>query len=453
MSNKLYNLLFILSVLFFVSLKSIFAIAHEENNSFHLFSNDKSTEEYFKFLDDMIKKIQEQYVYEISNKDTIEKALKGFLSSLDPHSAYLNEKEYSEIKSTVASEFGGLGIEVTKENDFIKIISPYEGGPAFRAGIKPGDYILMVDDKFVKGLNQTEIVKKLRGSPGTTVRIKIYRESTGERLEFQIIREIIKTMPVKMNIVDDSVLYIKVPSFADHTADSIESIYKDLSKKHSITGVVLDLRGNPGGLLDQAVAVSDLFLSKGNIVTIKGRDPKSNQTYTANEVDIFENLPVVIIINSGTASASEIIAGALQDNKRALVIGMKSFGKGSIQSVMPIPAGILEGSAIKLTTALYYTPSGRSIQADGILPDVIVPAALVKNVEHGEDIGSEASLEGSIERADNENFLVSNKRGLKSSTYSQGEDFQLLRAIDILKTMSLYNNKVPDLNNHSQTLN
>ena len=423
------------------------------------FFNSKKDSDYNALFKDVIDKVKKDYVDEVTDQKLIESDLEGMLSSLDPHSTYLSEKEYTEMRNTTKGEFGGIGIEVTMERGFIKVVSPYEDGPAYKAGIKTGDYITMVDGQMVKGLSLGQSVEKLRGKPKTKVKISIYRESTGESLEIMLIRDLIKIVPVKSKIVGGEVFWLRLNSFSENAASLLKKEYYKLLEqanedKIEIKGVILDLRGNPGGLLEQSKEVTELFLEEGIIVSTKGRIPESNRVFRAKGYDITEGLPMVVLINAGSASASEIVAGALQDNKRALIAGVKSFGKGSVQSVMPL---MPSGSAIKLTTSRYYTPSGRSIQAQGIEPDVIVEEAVVTPVKANE-VGSESSLIGHLQSEEEKKKASAPQPEIKdngkvkpvkkpippalSGANKETQDFQLMRAIDLVKGMALYSERL-----------
>jgi carboxyl-terminal processing protease len=427
----------------------------QENVVDYLIGKPKQTN-YFEVFNEVVSRVKKDYVEEVTDKQLVEAALEGMLSSLDPHSTYLNEKDYNEMITSTKGEFGGLGIEVTMEHGFLKVISPYEDGPAFKAGIKTGDYITMVDGQAVKGLNINQIVEKLRGKPKTKVKITIYRESTGASLDIALLREIIKIVPVKSKIVGGDVAFLRVTSFSENTAQLLKKeFYKLLDEvketKKELRGVILDLRQNPGGLLDQSIAVTELFIEDGIIVSTKGRLHDTNLVYKAKGFDITEGLPMVVLINGGSASAAEIVAGALQDNKRAMVVGTKSFGKGSVQVISPLPS---TGGALKITVSRYYTPSGRSIQATGIEPDVVVEDALVTPIKAGE-ASSESALvrhlsaeKGTHNTKDSENKEPDNQvlkrpqniAGIKKEI----EDFQLLRAIDLVKGMALYYERLAD---------
>ncbi len=313
--------------------------------------------------------IRRSYVEKVSDEKLIDGALSGMLSSLDPHSTYLDREMYSQMQVDTRGEFGGLGIEIASAEGGIRVVSPIEDTPAFRAGIKAGDLILKIDDQLARDLTLMESVKLMRGKPGTSVKLTIFREGEHAPLVFNVVRDIIHVKSVKSDFLAPGYAYLRITQFQERTAKLLAGQIAELGKKAGgkLEGAVLDLRNNPGGLLTQAVAVSDLFLDSGGIVSTKSRTG-SSLSFKAKSGDMLNGVPLVVLINNGSASASEIVAGALQDNHRAVLLGQPSFGKGSVQSVIPLP----DGSALKLTTALYYTPSGRSIQATGIQPDILV---------------------------------------------------------------------------------
>jgi carboxyl-terminal processing protease len=408
--------------------------------------SDVNNEALFK---EVLEKVKQDYVEEVSQKKLIEYSIEGMLSSLDPHSTFLDEKEFKEMRMATKGEFGGLGLEVTMDKGFVKVVSPYEDSPAFKAGVKVGDFITMIDGQVVKGLSLSQAVEKLRGKPKTNVKVHIYREATNESLEMTLTRENIKIVPVKAKLMGNDVGVIKITSFNENTAALVRKEYFRLvdaaKEKHSgLRGLIMDLRWNPGGLLDQSREVAELFLEDGIIVSTKGRIPDANQVYRAGGIDISEGMPIVVIINGGSASASEIVAGALQDNKRALVVGTKSFGKGSVQTVMPLPGG----SAIKLTTSRYYTPSGKAIQANGIEPDVVVEEAMITPVKSKFNT-SESSLTRHLSKESDPNVQQQSvtqqqkeQLVLVGMDPKDSEDYQLLRAIDLVKGMALYSERL-----------
>lgn len=378
------------------------------------------------------------YVEEIEVKKLYEYAMKGLLSSLDPHSTYMNEKEFEEMKVSTKGEFGGLGIVVTKDSNFIKVVSPIDDTPAFRAGIKSGDYISKINDELTYDMTLEKAVEKMRGKPGTTVKIVILRKGENEPLEIELKREIIKIDAIKGRIENDNIIYLKITSFIETTNKDMVVMYNKLKSSlgdKKPQGIILDLRNNPGGLLDQAVKVSELFLEKDKIVvSIKGRDDKILETYKSDKNDVlFENIPVVVLVNEGSASASEIVAGALQDHKKAVIMGTKTFGKASVQSVFPLT----NGGAVKMTIARYYTPSGRSIQADGIVPDITVEEAIV-NFNNNEQRIREKDLNGHLEKGKEDIVSKSIKENKKE--YSKSiSDYQLSKAIDLIIGINYYN--------------
>ncbi len=410
----------------------------------------KSEVNYDQLFKEVMAKVKADYVEEVTDKELIESALEGMLSARDPHSTFLNEKDFQEMRIATKGEFGGLGIEVTMEKGFVKIISPYEDGPAFKVGIKAGDFITMVDGTVVKGLTLSQAVEKLRGKAKSKVKLTIFRESNGDSFDVTPTREIVKIVPVKAKLVAGDVALIKITGFSENTASLVKKEFLKLQeqakeKGAALRGLILDLRWNPGGLLEQSKEISELFLEDGIIVTTKGRVPEANQVYRAsNTPDISEGLPIAVLINGGTASASEIVAGALQDNKRALVVGTKSFGKGSVQTVIPLPGN----TAMKLTTSRYYTPSGKAIQANGIEPDVLVEEAVVTPVKMPGTTASESSLVGHLlqEPGAKDKANKQNTRKLQqiSATLDakEAEDYQLLRAIDVVKGMALYSERL-----------
>ena len=335
-----------------------------------LAQEDAETYRQLDLFGDILEEIRDEYVEEVSAEELIEAAIDGMINSLDPHSKFHNPKAYKEVQVQARGEFGGLGIEVTMENGLVKVIAPIDDTPAQRAGIEPGDLVTRLDDEPVLGLTLQEAVDKMRGPANSEITLTIRRSGVEDELIIPITRAIIKIRSVRARVVDDEVIYARISTFSERTADDLEGVLEDLwdEQDDPLLGAVLDLRNNPGGLLDQAIAVSDAFLDRGEIVSTRGRDPESALRFNARAGDIVDGLPLVVLINSGTASASEIVAGALQDHGRALILGTRSFGKGSVQTVIPLSGR----GALRLTTARYYTPSGRSIQEQGIDPDIVV---------------------------------------------------------------------------------
>lgn len=327
-------------------------------------------------------RIKRDYVEPVSDKKLLEDAVRGMLSGLDPHSAYLVPEEYQELKEGTTGQFGGLGIEVTMENGFIKVVSPIDDTPAQRAGIKAGDLIIRLDDQPVKGMSLVDAVKKMRGEPGSSILLTVVREGEETPLKFTLTRAVIKIKSVKSRVLEKNYGYVRISSFQSGTGESLLEAISSLKKENggSLKGLVLDLRNNPGGVLNAAVEVSDAFLKSGLIVYTEGRIENSEMRFNASPDDVIDGAAMVVLINAGSASASEIVAGALQDQKRAVIMGEKSFGKGSVQTILPTS----NGAAVKLTTARYYTPSGRSIQAEGIEPDIALAPIKLESLEKSE---------------------------------------------------------------------
>nr|ART40288.1 K567 [uncultured bacterium] len=323
--------------------------------------------------------IRQNYVEPVSDSDLLKSAIRGMLSGLDPHSAYLEKEEFQELKEGTSGEFGGLGIEVGMEDGFVKVVSPIDDTPAQKAGVHAGDLIIRLDDTAVKGLSLNEAVKLMRGAPGTDITLTIVREGEEKPLQLKLTRAVIKVNSVRSRQLDPGYGYLRISQFQMNTGRKLREEISELKEKNggTLKGLVLDLRNNPGGVLTAAVSVSDAFISDGLIVYTEGRGPESEQKFSATSGDILDGVPIVVLVNAGSASASEIVAGALQDNGRAIIMGEKTFGKGSVQTILPIR----EDAALKLTTARYFTPKGRSIQAEGIQPDVPLERVQLTAVE------------------------------------------------------------------------
>ena len=395
------------------------------------------------FLNQVLERVKKDYIEEKTDDQLSEAAASGILSSLDPHSSFLNEEDIKEMSVHTKGEFGGVGIEITTEMSVAKVVSAIEDTPAYKAGIKSGDYIVRIDGKSVYSMKIDEIVKKIRGKVNTPVKLTIYRKGEKEPIEKTIIRRIIKIKPIKSNRFND-VAYIKITNFSEKTFNDLEKDLKKLKTQigeKNLKGLVLDLRNNPGGLLDQAIEVSAGFLNKNKtVVSIKGKAGIIKEFQTQNDEYLVPNLPIVILINEGSASASEIVAGALQDHKRAVIMGAKSFGKGSVQTVIPLENN---NGAIKMTTALYYTPSGRSIQAMGIQPDIELAQASIEK-QKDLDRDSEADLKGHIEINIQESIEKTAKSNEKTKISDDNidiyqKDYQLARALDLIRGIGLYN--------------
>lgn len=378
-------------------------------------------------------KIKQNYVDDISDKEIFDNAIKGMLEGLDPHSTFLNEKDFEDLQIGTKGEFGGLGIEVTMEEGFVKVITPIDDTPAYRAGIKAGDLIIEIDNNSVKGLSLNQAVDLMRGKVGTDIFLTIARKGENAPLEIKITRDKIKVQSVKYEIIDKHYGYIRISSFQNKTGKNLkEALSKLKSKsksKNNIKGYVLDMRNNPGGVLGAAVDVSDAFIKgKKKIVYTKGKKEDAMYEFISNNIDLAEGKPIVVLINGGSASASEIVAGALQDHKRAIIMGTQSFGKGSVQTILPITSK----TAVKLTTALYFTPEGRSIQAKGITPDIIVKNLELNSLDEGKMI-KESDLQGHIKNNDKN----SKQKELSKENDKLKNDYQLSEAINLLKGLNI----------------
>ena len=408
------------------------SVAFAENNKKTKEEDDISSYELLNLFAEVMERAKATYVEEITDKQLIEAAINGMLVSLDPHSSYLDKKDFKYMTEQTSGKFGGLGIEITMDQGLVKIISPIDDTPAFKAGLKAGDYITNIDGETIIGMTLNEAVDKMRGKPGTKVKLTI-RRMNEKPFDVTLKREEIKTRSVKVDVKDDDVLYVRISSFTEDVDEDIKKAFNEETKKHKkpFKGIVLDVRNNPGGLLDQAVGVSELFLNQGEVVSTRARNEEDTLRYSAKGSDISNGLPIVVLINNGSASASEIVAGALQDHKRAVILGEKSFGKGSVQTVVPLG----NHGAMRLTTARYYTPSGKSIQATGIEPDVVVHPAKVE--EFTDEFGfSEAEYKNALKNENEVKNKKSNKKGEKDSEWRN--DYQLARAVDLVKALNVY---------------
>lgn len=394
---------------------------------------DKNIYKNLKTFNEILRMVEKNYVEEMDSKTLIEGAINGMMKSLDPHSSYMNADMYKELEVETRGSFGGIGIEITIRKDVLTVVSPIEDTPAFQAGVKAGDQIVRIDGKSTKDITIMDAVKKLRGPKDSKVTITIMRENMPKAKDIVLTRGIIKIKSIKSKIFDDNIGYIRIASFQEKTVDDLKKTIEEVNARvHTPKGLILDLRNNPGGLLNQAVAVSDVFLKSGVIVTTKGR-VKSMETVSMARDDGYEpTCPIVVLVNEGSASAAEILSGALQDNGRALVVGTQTFGKGSVQTVIPLE----DGSALKLTTAKYYTPKGRSIQAEGITPDIVVKYMKPsEDKESADDFIREKDLKGHIEsKKDNGS---NNEKSLKKAQDDPRSDNQLKSAIDIIKSWDI----------------
>ena len=409
--------------------------------------NDAATYRLLNLFGDVFERVRSDYVEATTDQEMIEAAISGMLAALDPHSNYLNAKNFREMQVNTRGEFGGLGIRVTMEGGYVKVISPIDDTPAFRAGIKPSDLITHLDGQAVQGLTLAQAVDKMRGKVGQDIKLTILREDK-KPFDVTITRAVIKITSVRSR-VEGKVGYIRITSFNEQTEKGLKKEMAKLKKEigDGIQGYVLDLRNNPGGLLDQAVAVADGFLDKGEIVSTRSRRPEDTQRFNARPGDLADALPLVVLINGGSASASEIVAGALQDHRRAVLLGTKTFGKGSVQTIMPLPGH----GAMRLTTARYYTPSGRSIQAKGIEPDIEVKQARIETIDEPK-LRRESDLRNALDNGDKKTGAEpsSDSKADKKPDDSAGEDdkpaelqdYQLARALDLLRGLSLFSSKI-----------
>lgn len=397
---------------------------------------------------DIFQRVRESYVDEIEDRELIEAAITGMLTSLDPHSSFLNTENFSEMQEQTKGRFGGLGVEITMEQGMVKVVSPIDDTPAARAGLRPEDYLIAVDDESIIGMQLSEAVERLRGKVGSKVTVKVQRGQL-EPFDVTIVRDFIKIRSVRSEIFD-GIGYIRITTFSEQTTPGLMDAVDDFFREEgdNLKGVVLDLRNNPGGLLTEAISVSDAFLEEGEIVSTRGRDADGGSHVYAKPGDIARGLPMVILINSGSASASEIVAGALKDHKRAVVLGTRSFGKGSVQSVIPIS----NTSAIRLTTARYYTPSGVSIQGLGIVPDIEVELARIEPVEGG--VVREEDLKGALDGSEDDEAGETTGENAADAETAGGEtagdetpakpvdqskiDYQLARALDLIRGVAVF---------------
>jgi len=384
---------------------------------------------------DVFGRIKNDYVEDVEDKVLLENAIRGMLSGLDPHSAYLDQEQFKELQVGTSGEFGGLGIEVGMEDGFVKVIAPIDDTPAQRAGVQAGDLIIRLDDTPVKGLSLNDAVKIMRGKPGTNLRLTIVREGVEQPLKIDIKRDVIKVKSVKQRILEDGFGYVRISQFQSKTAENLVDAVNELRKEAggSLKGLVLDLRNNPGGVLNGAVAVSDAFLKKGLIVYTEGRVNDSKLRFNATPDDILDNAPLVVLVNQGSASASEIVSGALQDHRRAIIVGNQTFGKGSVQTILPLSSG----TAVKLTTARYFTPSGRSIQAEGIKPDIELDQVRVSAVEGSFEPIKEADLSGHLSNGNGTGKKKPGDKGGEEKESLAQTDYQLYEALNLLKGLSI----------------
>ncbi len=391
-------------------------------------------------------KVKNDYVESVNDRELLENAIRGMLEGLDPHSAYLDKEDYRDLQEGTTGEFGGLGIEVGMEDGFVKVISPIDDTPASRAGIMAGDVIIRLGDKSVKGMSLNEAVTLMRGKPGSDIILTIVREGEEKPLKLTVTRDIITVKSVRGRILEPGFGYARISNFQSHTAEDLRKAIEKLKKENEeeLTGLILDLRNNPGGILNAAVGVSDLFLDSGLIVYTEGRIKDSKLKFTAKPSDILREAPIIVLVNGGSASASEIVAGALQDHERAIIMGEQTFGKGSVQTILPMN----DEAALKLTTARYYTPSGRSIQASGIKPDIIIENVRFQSkVDTKTGIVKESDLSGHLDNGQKQQDKKSSSKNDKKKDDDEEPslvetDYQLYEALNVLKGLAIHMKKV-----------
>jgi len=388
---------------------------------------------------DVFGRIKNDYVVEVDDKELIENAIRGMLSGLDPHSSYLDAEQFTELQVGTTGQFGGLGIEVGMENGFVKVIAPIDDTPAQRAGVEAGDLVIRLDDTPVKGMTLNEAVKVMRGKPGSEIELTIVREGVDQPLKISITRDVIKVKSVRARMLEPGFGYLRISQFQSKSAENMVDAIEDLKKENKgpLQGLVLDLRNNPGGVLNGAVAVSDAFLKKGMIVYTEGRIADSRLRFNATPDDVIDGAPLVVLVNQGSASASEIVAGALQDHKRAIIVGVKTFGKGSVQTILPLSSE----SALKLTTARYYTPSGKSIQAEGITPDIKLESMEVASIERNIEPLKEADLTGHLDNGNGKDDKKSDDAE-EDESVSPADDYMLYEALNLLKGLVILQDRM-----------
>jgi carboxyl-terminal processing protease len=402
-------------------------------------TNTSETYRLINLFGEVLDRIRTDYVESVEERKLIEDAINGMLSALDPHSSFMGAKSFRDMQVQTRGEFGGLGIEVTMENGFVKVVSPIDDTPAARAGLRPGDFVTHIDNEAVLGLTLQEAVEKMRGPVNSNIKLMI-RRGGGDPFEVTLTRAVIRVQSVRSRVEGD-LGYVRITSFTEQTESGVKNAIDRIKQQtgNKLRGLVLDMRNNPGGLLDQAIAVSDAFLDKGEIVSTRGRKNEEGQRFNAKPGDLLGGLPIVVLINGGSASASEIVAGALQDHRRAILLGTRSFGKGSVQTIIPMG----NQGAIRLTTARYYTPSGRSIQAQGIDPDIVVEPARLEKLDQPR-ARREADLRGALRNDQQQQQQQQQQPGAEGGGQTQAdgaEDYQLQRAFDLLRGLALYNQR------------
>ena len=432
---------FVAGGIFFNQVDKTTLMAQAKNDS----DNRNDVYQQLNLFGEVFDRIRSGYVEDVESSDLISAAIKGMLTSLDPHSGYMPPESFEDMQVDTKGAFGGLGIEVTQEDGFVKVVAPMDGTPASEAGIQSGDFITHVDGEAILGLTLSEAVDKMRGPVGSEVSLTIVRNLDEEPFDILIVRDVIKLTAARVKLEDD-IIIIRVTTFNEQTTPNIkkgiEKKLEELKGKENVSGFIIDLRNNPGGLLSEAISVSNMFLNQGEIVSTRGRNNGQAKRYNASKGDLAQNKPIVVLINGGSASASEIVAGALQDHKRAVILGTKSFGKGSVQSVIPLG----ENGAMRLTTARYYTPAGRSIQALGVVPDIIVEQLPKINNEKETEIAlgriTEADLKGALSNdrlSDEEKELLAKEQEIQlKKSQRRKTDYQLSFALDIISGLNIY---------------